>query len=58
MQMQACSNDCHDEHDTPGWREFMSCLRWLEAEGYIEMFYNDKGEEMVRIAEGAEEAVL
>jgi len=36
----------------------MSSLKWLEAEGYIEMFYNDRGEEMVRIAEGAEEAVL
>ena len=47
-----------DDHDTPGWREFMASLKWLEAEGYIEMFYNDKGEEMVRIAEGAEEAVL
>ena len=47
-----------DDHDTPGWREFMSSLRWLEAEGYIEIFFNDKGEEMVRIAEGAEEAVL
>ena len=47
-----------DEHDTPGWREFMASLKWLEAEGYIEMFYNEQGEEMVRIAEGAEEAVL
>ena len=37
---------------------WVSCLRWLEAEGFIEIFYNDKGEEMVRIAEGAEEAVL
>ena len=48
------SDDCN----TPAWREFTASLRWLEAEGYIEMFYNDKGEEMVRIAEGAEEAVL
>ena len=40
------------------YEDFMSSLKWLEAEGYIEMFYNDKGEEMVRIAEGAEEAVL
>ena len=47
-----------DDHNTPSWREFMSCLKWLEAEGYIEMFYNEQGEEMVRIAEGAEEAVL
>ena len=47
-----------DDRNTPGWREFMSCLRWLEAEGFIEMFYNEKGEEMVRIAPGAERATL
>ena len=47
-----------NDHNTPSWREFMSCLKWLEAEGYIEMFYNEQGEEMVRIAEGAEGAVL
>ena len=47
-----------DEHDTPGWREVMASLKWLEAEGYIEIFFNEQGEEMVRIAEGAEEAVL
>ena len=47
-----------DGHDTPGWREFMASLKWLEAEGYIEIFFNEQGEEMVRIAEGAEEAVL
>ena len=47
-----------DDHDTPGWREFMASLKWLEAEGYIEIFFNEQGEEMVRIAEGAEEAVL
>ena len=47
-----------DEHDTPGWREFMASLKWLEAEGYIEIFFNEQGEEMVRIAVGAEEAVL
>ena len=51
--MTAC-----DGHDTPGWREFMASLRWLEAEGYIEMFYDAQGNEMVRIAEGAEEATL
>ena len=47
-----------DDRNTPGWREFSASLRWLEAEGYIEMFYNEKGEEMVRIAEGAESATL
>jgi hypothetical protein len=47
-----------DDRNTPGWREFVASLRWLEAEGYIEMFYNDKGEEMVRIAPGSENAVL
>ena len=47
-----------DDHDTPGWREFMASLKWLEAEGYIEIFYNEQGEEMVRIAEGAETATL
>lgn len=47
-----------DEHDTPGWREFMSCLRYLEAEGYVEIFYNEKNEMMVRIAPGAEKAKL
>jgi len=47
-----------DEHDTPGWRDMMASLRWLEAEGFIELFYNEKGEEMIRIAEGAENATL
>jgi hypothetical protein len=47
-----------DDCNTPGWREFIASLRWLEAEGYIEMFYNEKGEKMVRIAEGAETATL
>jgi hypothetical protein len=47
-----------DDRNTPGWREFIASLRWLEAEGYIEMFYNEKGEKMVRIAEGAERATL
>ena len=40
------------------YEDFMSSLKWLEAEGYIEIFFNEQGEEMVRIAEGAEEAVL
>jgi hypothetical protein len=47
-----------DDRNTPGWREFMASLRWLEAEGFIELFYNEQGEEMVRIAEGAENATL
>jgi hypothetical protein len=47
-----------DDHNAPGWREFMASLKWLRDEGYIEIFYNEKGEEMVRIAEGAEGAVL
>ena len=47
-----------DDRNTPDWREFTASLRWLEAEGYIEMFYNEKGEEMVRIAPGSENAVL
>jgi len=47
-----------DDRNTPGWREFMASLRWLEAEGFIELFYNEQGEEMVRIAEGAENASL
>jgi len=47
-----------DDRNTPGWREFMASLLWLEAEGFIELFYNEQGEEMVRIAEGAENATL
>lgn len=49
----------HDRDDNgPGWREFWQSLKWLEAEGYVELFYNEAGEEMVRIAAGAEEAQL
>jgi hypothetical protein len=40
------------------YEDFMHSLKWLEAEGYIEIFYNDKGERMVRIALGAERATL
>ena len=47
-----------EDQDTPSWRDFMASLKFLEAEGYIEIFYNDKGEQMVRIAEGAETATL
>ena len=42
------------EDNGPGWREFWQSLKWLEAEGYIELFYDDNGKETVRIAEGAE----
>ena len=48
----------NDAEDTPGWREFWQSLKWLEAEGYIELFYDKNGEETVRIAEGAENAKL
>jgi hypothetical protein len=47
-----------DDKDTPSWRDFVASLKFLEAEGYIEIFYNDKGERMVRIAPGAEQATL
>jgi hypothetical protein len=40
------------------WAQFMASLRWLEAEGYIELFYDKDGNEMIRIAEGAENAKL
>ena len=44
----------NDENRGPGWREFWQSLKWLEAEGYIELFYDKNGEETVRIAKGAE----
>jgi hypothetical protein len=47
-----------DDKNTPSWRDFMASLKFLEAEGFIEIFYNDKGEQMVRIAPGAEKARL
>jgi len=47
-----------EDRDTPSWKNFMASLKFLEAEGYIEIFYNDKGERMVRIAPGAEQATL
>ena len=47
-----------EDQETPSWRDFMASLKFLEAEGYIEIFYNDKGEQMVRIAPGAEKARL
>jgi len=36
------------------YQDFMASLKWLEAEGYIEKFYNEKNELCVRICEGAE----
>ena len=44
------------EAEGPGWREFTSALKWLEAEGYIETYIGPDGSPMVRIAEGAENA--
>lgn len=44
------------EAEGPGWREFTSALKWLEAEGYIETYIGADGSPMVRIAEGAENA--
>ena len=40
------------------WSELMASLRWLEAEGFIEIFYDKNGNEVIRIAEGAEDAKL
>ena len=40
------------------WSQFMASLRLLESESYIELFYDKDGNEMVRIAEGAENAKL
>jgi hypothetical protein len=34
--------------------DFLAALEYLEQEGFIERFTNEKGEEMVRICEGAE----
>ena len=38
------------------YTDFLAALNWLEAEGYIEKFYDESGHECVRICEGAEEA--
>jgi hypothetical protein len=37
------------------YADFLASLKYLEAEGYIERFYDADGEECVRICEGAEE---
>ena len=52
LNTMTTANDRED--NGPGWREFWQSLKWLEAEGYIELFYDANGEETVRIAEGAE----
>lgn len=36
------------------YEEFFASLRYLEQEGFVEIFLNEKGEQMIRIAEGAE----
>jgi len=43
---------------SPTWSDLMASLRWLEAEGFIEIFYDAQGQECVRIAPGAEHARL
>ena len=48
----------NDENRGPGWREFWASLKYLESEGYIEIFYDKNGEETVRIAAGAENAKI
>jgi len=47
-----------DDCNTPGWREFISSLRFLEAEGFIVRWTDAQGNEWVRIADGAENAKL
>jgi len=37
-----------------GGGDLESCLKYLEAEGFIERWIDEKGEEWVRIAKGAE----
>ena len=44
-----------NDKDTPSWRDFMASLKFLEAEGYIEKFYDSNNELCVRICEGAED---
>lgn len=40
------------------YSDFIACLKYLEDEGYIERFYDENGQECVRIAEGAENAKI
>ena len=37
------------------YEDFMASLKWLEAEGYIEKFYDTNGDLCVRVCEGAED---
>ena len=37
------------------YEDFLAALSYLEQEGFVERFYNEKGEEMIRICEGAED---
>jgi hypothetical protein len=36
------------------YAELMASIHYLEQEGFIERIINEKGEEMIRICEGAE----
>jgi len=36
------------------YSDFLAALKYLEQEGFVERFLNEKGEEMIRICEGAE----
>jgi len=38
--------------------DFIASLKYLEAEGYIERFFDENGQECVRIADGAENAKI
>jgi hypothetical protein len=38
------------------WSDVISSLRYLQAEGYIELFFDENGQECVRICEGSEDA--
>jgi hypothetical protein len=45
----------NDQESGMTYSDFVSSLNWLEAEGYIERFYDTNGEECVRICKGAED---
>lgn len=38
------------------YSDLIASLKYLEDEGYIERFYDENGQECVRIADGAENA--
>lgn len=46
------------KESAPTWSDLIRSLKWLEAEGYVEMFYDENGQECVRVAPGAENATL